>query len=181
MKKVTIASLLAAMLVTVAFAQQSADRGQLSARGTDRIAKEVRHEILLLPYYGVFDILSFKVDPNGTVTLMGAVTRPTLKSDAEGVVKKIEGVEKVDNQIKVLPLSPNDDNIRRAAFRSIYGAPTMTKYAWASVQSIHIIVDNGNITLEGQVDNDTDKNVAEIQAKSVPGAFAVTNNLKVGS
>jgi hyperosmotically inducible protein len=95
------------------------------------------------------------------------------------VVKKIEGVEKVDNQIKVLPLSPNDDQIRRAAFRSIYGAPQLNKYSWQSVQSIHIIVSGGNITLEGQVDSDTDKNVAEIQAKGVSGAFSVTNHLKV--
>jgi len=162
-----------------AWGQAAAERGQLSPRGVERITKEVRHELLLLPYYGVFDFLAYKVDPSGTVTLMGAVARPTLKSDAENVVKKIEGVEKVDNQIKVLPLSGNDDQIRRAAFRAIYGAPQLTKYSWQSVQSIHILVDNGHITLEGVVDSEADKNVAEIQAKGVPGAFSVTNNLQV--
>jgi len=179
MLKTISLSLLAAMLIMVAVAQASAQN--LSANAADRITREVRHELLLLPYYGVFDILSYKVDPGGTVTLIGAVVRPTLKSDAENVVKKIEGVEKVDNQIKVLPLSPNDDRIRREAFRKIYGAPQLTKYSWQSVQSIHIIVDNGKITLEGSVDNEADKNVAEIQAKSVSGAFSVTDNLRVGS
>ncbi len=180
MKKLALALLLAVIWQMPATAQDSStDRSQLSARGVERITKEVRHELLLLPYYGVFDKLAYKVDPNGTVTLLGAVTRPVLKSDAENAVKKIEGVEKVVNQIQVLPLSPNDDQIRRAAFRAIYGSPQMTKYAWESVQSIHIIVGNGNITLEGVVDNQADKDVAGIQAKSVPGAFAVTNNLVV--
>jgi BON domain-containing protein len=173
-------SLLATLLITTAFGQNAA-HDQLSPKGIDRIAKEVRHEILLLPYYGVFDVLSYKVDPNGTVTLMGSVTRPTLKSDAENVVKKIEGVETVDNQINVLPPSPNDDRIRRAAFNAIYGYPALNKYAWESVQSIHIIVNKGAITLEGQVDNEGDRNIGEIRAKGVQGAFSVTNNLKVGS
>jgi hyperosmotically inducible protein len=177
--KTTLYSLFATLLVTVCLAQNSRD--QMSPKGTGRIAKEVRHEILLLPYYGVFDILSYKVDPNGTVTLTGSVTRPTLKSDAENVVKKIEGVEKVDNQIEVLPPSPNDDRIRRSAFNQIYGYSALNKYAWESVQSIHIIVKNGTLTLEGQVDNEGDKNIAEIRAKGVSGAFSVRNNLRVGS
>jgi osmotically-inducible protein OsmY len=160
-------------------ASAQADRNQLSPGGVERITKEVRHELMLLPYYGVFDFLAYKVDANGNVTLMGQVTRPTLKSDAENVTKKVEGVEHVDNQIKVLPLSSMDDQIRRAAFRAIYGSPQLTKYSWQSVQSIHIIVDGGHITLEGTVDNEADKNVAEIQAKSVPGAFSVNNDLKV--
>jgi hyperosmotically inducible protein len=181
MKTLVLAFVLAVVWQIPAAAQSStADRSQLSANGVARITKEVRHELLLLPYYGVFDSLAYKVDPNGTVTLLGAVTRPVLKSDAENAVKKVEGVEKVDNQIKVLPLSPNDDQIRRAAFRSIYGSPQLSKYSWQSVQSIHIIVDNGHITISGVVDNQTDKEVAEIQAKSVPGAFSVTNELQVG-
>jgi hyperosmotically inducible protein len=167
------------LTATLGFSQNS-DRA-LSGSGLERISKEVRHEILLLPYYGVFDILSYKVDPDGTVNLSGAVARPTLKSDAENVVKRIEGVEKVINQIKVLPLSPNDDRIRREAFRAIYGFPALNKYAWESVQSIHIIVDNGTLTLEGIVDNESDKNAAEIQAKGVSGAFKVVNDLKVGA
>ena len=153
--------------------------GALSQKGLDRITKEVRHELVMLQYYGVFDFLAYKVDPDGTVTLIGYTARPTLKSDAENVVKRIEGVEKVVNQIEVLPLSPNDDQIRRAAFRAIYGAPQLTRYSWQSVQSIHIIVKNGNIILVGTVDNTADKQVAEIQAKGVPGVFSVTNNLQV--
>jgi hyperosmotically inducible protein len=151
----------------------------LSSSGIERIGKEVRHEILLLPYYGVFDILRYQVDSAGNVTLTGSVTRPTLKSDAEDVVKKIEGVEKVDNQIQVLPPSPNDDRIRRDAFRTIYGYPALNKYSWESVQSIHIISNGGKLTLEGTVESENDRNVAEIQAKSVPGVFSVINNLKV--
>ena len=177
--KPILSVLFATLLMLGAVAQNSRD--QMSPKGTDRIAKEVRHEILLLPYYGVFDVLSYKVDPNGTVTLTGSVTRPTLKSDAENVIKKIEGVEKVDNQIEVLPPSPNDDRIRRAAFNEIYGYSALNKYAWESVQSIHIIVKNGALTLEGQVDSEGDKNIAEIRAKGVSGAFSVKNDLRVGS
>jgi osmotically-inducible protein OsmY len=96
------------------------------------------------------------------------------------VVKKIEGVEKVDNQIAVLPLSLNDDRIRRAAFREIYGFASLNKYAWELVQSIHIIVNNGAITLVDLVDSEADKNTAEVRAKGVSGAFSVTNNLQIG-
>jgi hyperosmotically inducible periplasmic protein len=151
----------------------------LTERALERINKEVRHELLMLPYYGVFDALSYKVAPDGTVVLLGAATRPSLKSDAENAVKHIEGVEKVVNQIEVLPPSPMDDQTRRAEFRTIYGSPQLTKYSWQAVQSIHIIVKNGNVTLDGVVDNSADKQVAEIQAKSVPGVFSVTNNLQV--
>jgi hyperosmotically inducible protein len=180
MKTIFRLSLIFVIFLTAALAQNF-DQRSLGNRGIDRIAKEVRHEILLLPYYGVFDILGYKIDPNGAVTLTGSVTRPTLKSDAENVVKRIEGVEKVDNQINVLPPSSNDDQIRRAAFRQIYGDPALSKYAWEAVQSIHIIVNNGKITLEGQVDSEGDKNIAAIRAKSVPGAFAVADNLRAGS
>jgi hyperosmotically inducible periplasmic protein len=145
----------------------------------DRLVKEVRHELVMLPYYNVFDNLSYRVD-GGTVTLMGQVTRPTLKSDAENVVKRIEGVEKVVNQIEVLPLSPNDDRIRRAVYQKIYSFPSLsTKYGFQAVPPIHIIVKNGNLTLEGVVDSEADKNVAGIQANGVPGVFSVTNNLRV--
>jgi osmotically-inducible protein OsmY len=151
----------------------------LSQRGLERIQTEVRHQIVMLPYYGVFDMISYKVSPDGAVTLMGAVRNPTLKSDAANAVKGIEGVARVDNQIKVLPLSPNDDVIRRAEFRAIYGSPQLSKYSWEAVQSIHIIVENGHVTLVGSVDTEADKNVAEIQAKSVPGVFSVTDDLQV--
>jgi hyperosmotically inducible protein len=140
----------------------------------------VRHELLMLPYLGVFDNLAYKVD-GYNVTLYGQVTRPTLKSDAENVVKRIEGVEKVDNQIEVLPPSPTDDRLRRQLYRAIYGYPPLQKYALGVQQPIRIIVKNGNVTLEGVVDNEADKNTAGIRAKGVPGIFSVNNNLQVAA
>jgi hyperosmotically inducible periplasmic protein len=146
-----------------------------------KIAQEVRHQLLMLPYYGVFDDLAFRVDGN-TVTLLGAVTNPVLKSDAERAVKKIEGVGRVNNQIEVLPLSPMDDQIRLAEFRAIYGDPVLsTRYGYRSLPPIHIIVKNGHVTLEGVVANEGDKNLVNIRANSVPGVFSVTNNLEVES
>jgi hyperosmotically inducible protein len=143
------------------------------------IAREVRHELVMLPYLDVFDNLTFSVD-EGTVTLTGQVTRPTLKTDAERVVKRIEGVVRVDNQIEVLPLSPHDDRLRRALYRAIYGFPSMNRYALPVIKPIRIIVKNGNVTLEGIVDNQADKSVANIRANGVHGVFSVTNNLRVG-
>jgi hyperosmotically inducible protein len=147
-------------------------------KGGDRIAREVRHELVMLPYYGVFDNLLFKVDGN-VVTLLGQVTRPTLKSDAEKVVKDIEGVEKVSNQIQVLPLSSMDDRIRIATYRAIFSQPGLDRYSMQAVPPIHIIVDNGKVTLEGIVANQGDKDRAGIQANGVSGVFSVTNNLHV--
>jgi hyperosmotically inducible protein len=172
-KSVLVIALLS--LTTLGFAQ---DRGQPSAKSQDRIVREVRHELLMLPYFGVFDNIAFKVDGD-TVTLFGQVVRPTLKSDSENVVKHIEGVEKVDNQIEVLPPSPMDDRLRINLYRAIYGYPALEKYALGVQKPIRIIVKNGNVTLEGVVDNDGDKNFAGIRANSVPGIFAVTNNLQV--
>jgi hyperosmotically inducible periplasmic protein len=172
-KSVLVITLLS--LTALGFAQ---DRGQPSAKSQDRIIREVRHELLMLPYFGVFDNIAFKVNGD-TVTLLGQVVRPTLKSDSENVVKHIEGVEKVDNQIEVLPPSPMDDRLRIRLYRAIYGYPAMEKYALGVQKPIRIIVKNGNVTLEGVVDNDGDKNFAGIRANSVPGIFAVTNNLQV--
>jgi hyperosmotically inducible periplasmic protein len=134
---------------SVVFAQQA---NQAPARSTERIIKEVRHELLMLPYLDVFDYLAYKVD-GYNVTLKGQVTNPTLKSDAENVVKRIEGVEHVDNQIEVLPPSPMDDQLRRRLFRAIYGYPAMQKYAMGVQKPIRIIVKNGKVTLEGVVDS----------------------------
>jgi hyperosmotically inducible protein len=181
----TFISLVFAIVPLAALSQQAPATGshhaeaQMSQRGTDRIVKEVHHELALLPYYGIFDKLGYKVSPDGTVTLVGQVIRPTTKSDAENSVKHIEGVERVDNQIQVLPLSPNDDHIRRDAYRAIYGNPALSEYAMRSVAPIHIIVDNGNITLEGAVSRPMDKQIAEMQAKGVPGAFSVNNHLQI--
>lgn len=142
------------------------------------IAKEVRHELVMLPYLDVFDNLSYRVD-GGIVTLTGEVTLPTLKSDAERAVKSIEGVERVDNQIEVLPLSNQDDRLRLSLYRAIYGYPSMNRYALPVIKPIRIIVKNGNVTLEGVVDNRADKSIAYIRANGVHGVFSVTNNLRV--
>ena len=151
----------------------------VSQSGIDRIVKEVHHELVLLPYYGVFDNLAYRVSPDGTVTLIGQVARPTLKSDAENAVKHIEGVDRVDNQIQVLPTSPMDDQIRVATYRAIYGNSVLSPYQLRAVPPIHIIVSQGHVTLEGVVAKQMDKQVAEMQAKSVPNVFSVTNNLRV--
>lgn len=149
-----------------------------SEKGRARIAREVRHELVMLPYYSVFDNLAFEVQGN-TVTLLGQVTRPVLKSDAENVVKRIEGVERVANKIEVLPPSPGDDRIRLAVYRAIYGEAALQKYAVQAIPSVHIIVNNGQVTLEGVVTSEADKNIANIRAKSVSGVFSVTNNIRV--
>lgn len=155
--------------------------GALSQKGYDRIVKEVRHELVMLPFYGVFDNLSYSVSQDGTVTLMGQVVRPVLKSDAENAVKKIEGVEKVVNNIEVLPLSSLDDRIRRDTYRAIYGNTVLNQYALRAVPPIHIIVKNGHVTLVGVVATAMDKQVAGMQANSVPGVFSVDNDLQVES
>jgi hyperosmotically inducible protein len=174
------AFLLASSLAVVplfAQKQQGANRADIRP-ADDRIAREVRHELVMLPYYGVFDNLAYRVDGR-TVTLLGQVTRPTLKSDAGNVVKRIEGVEKVDNQIQVLPLSPMDDKLRIVEYRTIFGTPGLDRYAMQAVPPIHIIVDNGKVTLEGVVASQADKDLASLKANTVPGVFSVVNNLRV--
>jgi len=142
------------------------------------LEEKVRHELNMLPYYGVFDDISFRVDGD-KVTLLGQVARPILKSDAENVVKHIEGVRHVDDQIEVLPLSPFDNQIRLRAYRAIYGFGALNRYALGTHPSIHIVVKNGNVTLAGVVANSMDRNLAYIRAQGVPGAFSVTNELRV--
>ena len=142
------------------------------------LEKQVRHELVMLPYYNIFDSLSFRVD-GGNVTLLGQVARPTLKSDAQNVVKHIPGVTSVTNQIEVLPLSPFDNGIRLRTARAIYRNSVLSRYGMGAVPSIHIIVRNGNVTLEGVVMNEMDRNIAGIQANGVSGVFHVTNNLRV--
>jgi hyperosmotically inducible periplasmic protein len=144
-----------------------------------RIAREVRHELLLLPYYTIFDWFEFSVQGT-TVTLKGYVVWPALKSDAGNVVKHIEGVTQVINDIKVLPLSDLDNQIRRAEYRAIYGYPALSdRYTHQAIPPIHIIVDNGHVILKGVVANTMDKNIAGIQANSVPNVFSVDNQLQV--
>jgi hyperosmotically inducible periplasmic protein len=155
-----------------------AQDNQPSAKSQERITREVRHELLMLPYFGVFDNIAYKVD-GSTVTLLGQVVRPSLKSDAGNSVKRIEGVERVDNQIEVLPPSSADDRIRNRLFRAIYQYPALQKYALGVQKPIRIIVKNGRVTLEGVVDSEGDKNLANIRANSVSGIFEVNNNLQV--
>src|SRR5271169_3801724 len=141
-------------LATLGIAQ---DRDQASAKAQERIIREVRHELLMLPYLDVYDYIAYKVD-GFTVTLLGQVVRPSLKSDCENVVKRIEGVEKVDNQIEVLPPSSMDDRLRHRLYRAIYGYPVLEKYALGVQKPIRIIVKSGRVSLEGVVDNEGDKN-----------------------
>ncbi len=151
-----------------------------SQAAVNRIQREVERTLVMLPRYGIFDSLGFKV--NGyDVTLFGDVRNASLKSDAQAAVKQIEGVEHVDNKIEILPTSPQDDRIRIAAYRTIYGQPPLDRYALVNVAPIHIIVKNGHITLVGRVNSEADKNLAEIRAKSVEGVFSVENHLQVGS
>lgn len=143
-----------------------------------RISRQVMHQLLMNPYYGVFDNLEYTVDGNH-VTLMGQVADPVVKSDAEASVRHIEGVESVTDNIEVLPLSPMDNRIRREVYHAVYGFGGLGRYSLGTVPSIHFIVDNGHITLVGVVDNQSDKNIAGIRANMVPGVFSVTNNLRV--
>jgi hyperosmotically inducible periplasmic protein len=165
------------VVALLAASGQAALRAQQEPKERD-LVKEVRHQLVLLPYYSVFDNLAYRVE-GSRVILIGQVVRPTLKSDAENVVKRIDGVSSVQNDIEVLPVSPNDDRLRRAVYRAIYGNPQFTRYGFQAVPSIHIIVKNGNVTLEGVVDNEGDKNVAGIRANGVPNVFSVKNNLVV--
>ena len=159
-------------------AQSQAANETLSPESQDRLVKEVRHELIMLPYYGVFDNLAFRIDGR-TVILEGQVVQPVVKSDAGNSVKRIEGVEKVVNNIEVLPPSPMDDRIRRAVYQSIYSYGPLFKYGGMAVPPIHIIVKGGRVTLDGVVDNETDKGLAGMRANQVPGTFQVTNNLRV--
>ena len=181
-KRTLMALLVLGAGLVVAQGQSTAQQNNIqrnSRNNDDALRREVNHELTLVPYYTVFDILQYRVNGND-VTLTGAVVDPALKSNAENAVKHIEGVEKVDNQIEVLPPSPMDDQIRRAEYRAIYGDPTLsTRYGFQALPSIHIIVKNGRVRLEGVVANAGDKNIVGIRANGVPNVFAVENDLQV--
>jgi len=170
--------LLLLSVILLLFSSAWAQSNQASPQAEQRIIKEVRHQLLLLPYLTVFDNLSYKVE-GYTVTLMGQVVNPVLKSDAGNVVKGIEGVEKVNNEIEVLPVSPMDNQLRRKLYFAIYGYPSLQRYDMPVIKPIRIIVKNGHVTLEGVVDSQADKDTAGIRANSVPGVFSVTNDLRV--
>jgi len=173
-----IAALAFGLLVSSAGFNGISAAQKTSQSPNDTLQKEVQHQLRMLNYYTVFDNLEYGVDGN-RVTLEGQVTNPEVKSEAVAAVNSVPGVSDVQDNIKVLPLSNDDDRIRRAAYRAIYGEPQLSKYGFQSVQSIRIIVENGHITLEGSVDSQADKNVAGIRANSVPGAFSSKNNLLV--
>lgn len=169
---------LSGAVVLVLMAGSTAGAQQLIPRD-DRVSLNIYRELITLPYYGVFDHMKFEVGKTGVVTLRGAVRRPSLKEDAESRVKSVEGVEEVRNEIEVLPASPQDDRIRLQTYRAIYRHDTLERYGLSAVPPIHIIVKQGNITLEGMVDSKLDAQVAEMQARGVPGTFTITNNLQV--
>lgn len=153
-----------------------------TAQTNPRLIREIRHELVTLPYYGVFDWLEYEVRPNGEVVLRGQVVRPTTRSGAEGRVKEVEGVTRVINQIETLPLSPSDDRLRIALYRQIYGWNSpLFRYAHQAVPSIHLIVSRGHATLKGVVATRGDANQAYIRARTVPGLFSVKNELTVES
>lgn len=153
-------------------------KNQNEPKSQQELTKEVRHVLVMLPYYSVFDNLAYRVEGD-KVVLEGQVVRPSIKSDAEAVVKSVPGVSSVVSNIEVLPPSPMDDQLRRALYRAIYGEPSLSRYGFSAVASIHIIVKNGNVTLEGLVDSEGDKNLAGIRANGVPNVFSVKNNLQV--
>ncbi len=184
MRRKILAFVLPMLLGATALAQTTAlPESRMTLGGTEssqRIARETLHQLLMDPYYSVFDNLAFRVDGN-TVTLMGQVTDPATKSDAVASVKKIEGVDRVVDNIEVLPPSAMDDGIRRATYRAVYGTDGLFKYSMGAVPSIHIVVKNGHVTLVGVVDNEADKDLAGIRAKGIPNVFSVDNQLQVAN
>jgi len=175
-------TLIAAALGMAGQKKQHNDAFTPGPENETQLAREVRHNLLMLPYYSIFDDLAFHVD-GGVVTLEGACPPEPpwdIRSDAENVVKRIPGVTKVVNQIKLLPLSDMDWEIRRAEAKAIYGDPEIgTRYGYQALPSIHIIVDNGHVTLEGIVDNQLDDTLIRTRANAVPNVFSVTDNLIV--
>lgn len=186
MNRIAFALLASTLLVTSGWAAKDKDKDHqdpyvAGPASESRLAQEVRHQLVMLPYYSVFDDLGFTVN-GGTVTLVGEVTQPVTKDDAGRVVQKVEGVTNVVNNIEVLPLSAIDDQLRRRVYRAIYGDPALSdRYGFQTLPSIHIIVKNGNVRLEGVVANEMDRSIAFLRANAVPGAFHVENDLKVAA
>jgi hyperosmotically inducible periplasmic protein len=173
------AGLMAVLLAGGSPAQGGGQQSTGSQRMQERITREVRHELVMLPQLTIFDNLQYKVD-GGKVTLMGQVRNAILKDEAGSVVKKVEGVDQVDNRIEVLPASGNDDRIRMAVAHALFGQDSpLFRYSMGALPPIHIIVKNGHVTLEGVVDNQSDKDLANVKANGVPGVFSVENHLVV--
>jgi hyperosmotically inducible periplasmic protein len=176
-RSVAVISVLLAGVLSLSVLPIRAQSGG-TQRNQDRVNKEVYHELVMLPQLTIFDNLAYKVD-GGNVTLLGQVRNAVLKDEAASAVKKIEGVESVNNQIEILPPSPNDDQIRRQVARAIFNDDGLFRYSMGSVPPIHIIVKGGHVSLEGVVNNQADKDRAGLRANGVPGVFDVQNNLKV--
>jgi hyperosmotically inducible periplasmic protein len=172
------------MLLGVTAIGMASNAGKTNPAGSNKqplsVTEQVRHKLGALDYLSVFDNLSFAITNSDTVILDGQVIRPTLKTDAEAAVRGVSGISKVVNNIEVMPLSPFDDSIRLRTYRAIYSRGGFERYALQAQLPIRIIVKNGNVTLEGMVGNRLDKTMAEMAARSVPGAFSVTDNLTIG-
>jgi osmotically-inducible protein OsmY len=177
MKK-TLHIFLAAVLAAGSTGLAFADSASSNPNSQVRLAGEVRHELAMIPQVTVFDNLAYRVDGN-TVTLYGQVRNAVIKDVAEKSIKHLEGVEKVNNQIEILPASFNDDRIRRQVARAVFNDPRLFNYGFQPVSPIRIIVKNGRVDLEGIVRTQTDKDSAFIRANGVPGVFKVENNLQV--
>jgi hyperosmotically inducible protein len=160
--------------------ESKSSRAASEARDLAYLTREIRKELVTLPYFSVFDWLEGNVEADGTVYLRGQVTRPTLKKDAQRRVEKVEGVDRVINQIEVLPLSSNDDRLRRAVYRELFNFNSpLFRYGQQAVPPIHIIIRNGRLTLKGVVASKGDSDIANIKARGVPGLFEVKNELRV--
>jgi hyperosmotically inducible protein len=178
--RMVVIMLMAVSLFTLAFLREASAKS--AAQVDARMVKRIRHELATLPYYGVFDWLEFEVRPDNTVILRGQAVRPATKSDAEARVKEVDGVKGVVNEIQVLPLSPQDDRLRLALYRTLYNWDSpLFRYATQSIPPIHIIVDHGRATLKGIVDSKADAQLAYMRARGVPGLFDVKSDLVVSS
>src|SRR6202521_5070764 len=175
---VVLAAPIMALPYSAAGRPQDEKKQRSDAKYREKLYKEVRHQLVMLPWYSVFDNLAYQVEGDKGI-LSGQVSRPDLKYDAEAAVKSIEGISSLVNNIEVLPPSPMDDQLRHALYRAIYGDPALSRSSIQAVPAIHIIVKNANVALEGVVDSETDKNLAGLRANQVPSVFSVKNNLVV--
>ena len=173
---VVVISLAAATSIAIAAPTTLSSRSASDAQAQNKIRKE----LVTLPYYGVFDNLAYQVDGN-TVTLYGQVVRPITRKDAERRVARIEGVDRVINNIEVLPVSGFDDSIRARTDRAVFRSGSLYRYAMGANPSIHIVVKGGHVTLEGVVSSQMDSQLAYMAANGVSGVFSVTNNLRLAS
>jgi hyperosmotically inducible periplasmic protein len=190
MKKINLAAIAAGLLIGIASlgltgqsaiaatANSAAASAPANGPSEARLAKQVRHKLLMLPYYGVFDNLAYSID-GSKVTLHGQVVRPSTRSDAARSVASIDGVSQVVNKIQVLPLSNFDDSIRTRTYRALVRTGGLSRYFMGANPSLHIVVNRGQVTLAGVVNSKLDKQLAYMTARQVSGAFSVTNDLKV--